>query len=158
MKQTEKWAKQNSSDVIWWKQEPIEERGVIFSFDQVKEYNMLRDYPGKLTFMQKETFDRENPFWQNYFEQLRTRDTNSPVDIHQVARMDSFQYMPYYLRNSDWYYKDRETGENMPTDIAPEKARLSLEIANGYYDAHTHILYLGYIPYGWGIRMDEVYV
>ena len=38
MKQTEKWAKQNSSDVIWWKQEPIEERGVIFSFDQVKEH------------------------------------------------------------------------------------------------------------------------
>ena len=40
----------------------------LFSFDQVKVYNLFADYPDKLSKEEKEIFDRENPFWRDFFE------------------------------------------------------------------------------------------
>ena len=61
------WHKHNFSDVIWWKDTPGRIGLWIFSFDKKKEFNMFADYPWKLTKEQKEIFDRENPFWANFF-------------------------------------------------------------------------------------------
>lgn len=61
------WYKHKSSDVIWWKDTPGRIGLWIFSFDKKKEFNMFADYPWKLTKEQKEIFDRENPFWVNFF-------------------------------------------------------------------------------------------
>ena len=36
--------------------------------DKVKVYNLFRDYPDKLTEEEKALFDRENPFWAEYFK------------------------------------------------------------------------------------------
>lgn len=56
-------------DKIWWvdNMEAIGE--FLFSFDKKKVFNLFEDYPDKLTPEQKELFDRENPFWKDFFRQ-----------------------------------------------------------------------------------------
>lgn len=39
----------------------------LFTFDGKEIFNMYEDYPYKLTKEQKEIFDKENPFWADYF-------------------------------------------------------------------------------------------
>ena len=62
------WYKENENDKVWWldnRGDAIGER--IFSFDKKKTYNLFADYPHKLSAKQKEVFDKENPFWADYF-------------------------------------------------------------------------------------------
>lgn len=61
-----KFIKNNESDGIWWVD--TEAIGVWeFSFDKKTIFNMFRDYPYKLTPKQKAIFDKENPYWANFF-------------------------------------------------------------------------------------------
>ena len=39
----------------------------LFSFDKKKIYNLFADYPHNLTTEEKEIFDKENPFWKDFF-------------------------------------------------------------------------------------------
>lgn len=63
------WYKEEETDTIMW----LDHRGEIFgqhifSFDGGKtQFNMFRDYPWKLTPEQKEIFDKEQPFWADFF-------------------------------------------------------------------------------------------
>lgn len=41
---------------------------ILFSFDKKKIYNLWTDYPNKFTKEEKEIFDKENPFWANFFK------------------------------------------------------------------------------------------
>ena len=60
--------KHDPDDLIWWVEYPMPKDGEwLFSFDKEKIFNMFSDYPWKLTPEQKEIFDRENPFWKNFF-------------------------------------------------------------------------------------------
>ena len=61
------WYKNDPSDAIWWKDTPDGIGEWIFSFDKKTEFNMFRDYPNRLTKEQKEIFDKENPYWKNFF-------------------------------------------------------------------------------------------
>lgn len=38
-----------------------------FTFDKKKIFNLFADYPWKLTAGQKEIFDKENPYWVEFF-------------------------------------------------------------------------------------------
>ena len=62
-----KFYKREKKDQIWW----VDNRDEIgvweFSFDKKTIFNMFRDYPWKLTPEQKEIFDKENPFWAEFF-------------------------------------------------------------------------------------------
>lgn len=59
--------KENETDLIWWVDDP-ETKGVwLFSFDKKTIFNLFEDYPHKLTPEQKEVFDRENPYWAEFF-------------------------------------------------------------------------------------------
>ena len=61
------WYKDEDWHQIWWL-EVLNEKGLfLFSFDQVKIYNLFEDYPDRMTAEEVEIFDRENPYWQDFF-------------------------------------------------------------------------------------------
>lgn len=61
--------KENPTDKIWWVID-LEHRigSHLFSFDKKVIFNLFEDYPHNLTDEQKETFDKENPYWANFFK------------------------------------------------------------------------------------------
>lgn len=52
---------------IWWVANNDTIGEWLFSFDKKTIFNMFRDYPWKLTPEQKEIFDKENPYWADFF-------------------------------------------------------------------------------------------
>lgn len=60
--------KQKETDSIWWVDNPDKIGVFLFSFDKKKTFNLFQDYPWKLTAEQKEVFDKENPYWANFFK------------------------------------------------------------------------------------------
>lgn len=60
--------KENPTNKIWWIDNPDEKGVWLFSFDQKTVFNLFADYPYKLTPEQKAIFDRENPYWAEYFK------------------------------------------------------------------------------------------
>lgn len=67
MEQSSKFYKENESDKIWWLDNQEVKGEFVFSFDRKKLFNLFADYPHKLTKEQKAIFDKENPFWADYF-------------------------------------------------------------------------------------------
>jgi hypothetical protein len=68
VEQSNKFYKNNPSDVIWWVENSDTIGEWLFSFDKETIFNMFADYPDKLTSEQKEIFDKENPFWADFFK------------------------------------------------------------------------------------------
>lgn len=68
MAQSNKFYKNNPTDVIWWVDDPESVGEWLFSFDKKKIFNMFADYPHELTPEQKEIFDSENPNWADFFK------------------------------------------------------------------------------------------
>lgn len=67
MEQSNKFYKENPDDIIWWV-DTFDRVGVFeFSFDKKRIFNMFRDYPNELTKEEKEIFDKENPYWAEFF-------------------------------------------------------------------------------------------
>lgn len=65
---SDNWYKNQKMDIIWWLNNAAEVKGeFVFSFDRKTSFNMFHDYPWKLTKEQKEIFDKENPFWADFF-------------------------------------------------------------------------------------------
>jgi hypothetical protein len=60
--------KNNPTNVIWWVDNPETVGEWLFSFDKKQVLNMFRDYPHRLTPEQKEIFDKENPYWADFFK------------------------------------------------------------------------------------------
>lgn len=59
--------KKNEKDKIWWV-ENLDSRGeLLISFDKKKIFNLFEDYPNNLTKEQIEIFDKENPYWRDFF-------------------------------------------------------------------------------------------
>lgn len=64
--ESSKFYKQNEGDTIWWVHTDVK-GDWLFSFDRKTIFNMFQDYPYKLTPEQKAIFDRENPYWADFF-------------------------------------------------------------------------------------------
>lgn len=60
--------KGNETDIISWIDniEVVGER--LFTFDGVKMYNLFADYPHNLSKEEKAIFDKENPYWRDFFK------------------------------------------------------------------------------------------
>lgn len=62
-----RFVKRNKNDIVLWLDGPGVKGDMVFSFDGVKRYNLFEDYPQALTLEEKAIFDRENPFWAEFF-------------------------------------------------------------------------------------------
>lgn len=60
--------KNNETDVIWWMDNFDKKGEWLFSFDKRNVFNLFADYPYNLTKRQKEIFDKENPYWRDFFK------------------------------------------------------------------------------------------
>jgi hypothetical protein len=69
--QSSKFYKENPNDSVWWVDTSDREGEFLFSFDGKTIFNLFRDYPHKLTPEQKKVFDKENPFWKDFFSDRR---------------------------------------------------------------------------------------
>lgn len=67
MAQSSDFYKNNPGDKIWWVNNPDTVGEWLFSFDKKKVFNMFADYPHNLTAEQKAIFDKENPYWKEFF-------------------------------------------------------------------------------------------
>ena len=67
------YKKNSPSDKVWWVSEYSDDGDLsvgplLISFDKKKIFNLFQDYPHALTKEQKELFDKENPYWKNFFK------------------------------------------------------------------------------------------
>lgn len=60
--------KENPNDKIWWVEVTDQKGYRPFSFDKKKIYSLFADYPHNMTAEEVEIFDKENPFWANFFK------------------------------------------------------------------------------------------
>lgn len=67
MEQLKKLFKNSPTDKIWWVDTSDSCGEFVFTFDKKTYFNMFADYPGKLTPEQRKIFDKENPFWAEFF-------------------------------------------------------------------------------------------
>lgn len=68
MKNNNHWYKENETDRVWWVDNPDAKGVWLFSFDRETVFNLFEDYPYKLTPEQKAVFDKENPYWAEFFK------------------------------------------------------------------------------------------
>ena len=64
--------KNNDTDTIWWVDDTEHVGLFLFSFDKKRVFNLFRDYPDELSPEQLETFNRENPYWKEFFRDRLT--------------------------------------------------------------------------------------
>ena len=112
--------KKKKSDIIWWEKEDSGQHK--FTFDKETVFDLMTDYPHKLTPQQKEIFDQENPYWKTYFQKKNAEagsDDDSP-EIRYVDDITPEEYMK--LRNDVGWMQ-----------FPMEQARACIE--NAYYIA-----------------------
>jgi hypothetical protein len=59
--------KKKKADIIWWVENFDTKGEHLFSFDKKKIYNLFLDYPHNLSKEEVETFNKENPYWRDFF-------------------------------------------------------------------------------------------
>ncbi len=67
-REEELFQKNKRSEKIWWVDNYDIEGEWEFSFDKKTIFNMFADYPHELTKEQVELFDKENPYWADFFK------------------------------------------------------------------------------------------
>ena len=60
--------KEKKTDKVWWVDNCDTKGEYLFTFDKKKLYNLFADYPDKLTVEEWMTFNAENPYWVEFFE------------------------------------------------------------------------------------------
>ena len=60
--------KNNKNDTIFWVDKVDSIGEFLFSFDKKKIYNLFADYPHNLTAEEKRIFDKEKPYWKEFFK------------------------------------------------------------------------------------------
>lgn len=75
--------KKNDVDKIWWVDNKEQVGEHLFSFDKKKIYNLFKDYPYELSNEEKEIFDKENPYWADFFKDRKKIENNNPNSIKE---------------------------------------------------------------------------
>ena len=61
--------KKNKGDTIWSVHHKGRVGELLFSFDKKTLLNLWTDYPENFTPEQKKIFDKEQPYWANFFKE-----------------------------------------------------------------------------------------
>ena len=61
--------KESDGDVIFWVHNNQFMGEHLFSFDKEKIYNLFADYPHNLTTEERAIFDKETPYWKEFFKE-----------------------------------------------------------------------------------------
>ncbi len=72
-KNIDNWHKKKETDLVWWLDNSDKVGEHVFSFDKKIRFNLFKDYPYKLTPEQKEIFDKENPYWADFFRDRKLK-------------------------------------------------------------------------------------
>ena len=75
---SDKFYKENPDDAIWKVATPGVKGQFLFSFDKKKIFNIFEDYPWKLTAEQKRIFDKQFPYWAEFFRGRSTTKDETP--------------------------------------------------------------------------------
>lgn len=70
MSDKKEFYKEDETNKVWWLNNFDKIGEFVFSFDKVKTFNLFADYPDKLTKEEKAIFDKENPFWAEFFSSV----------------------------------------------------------------------------------------
>ena len=65
--------KNDEKDTIYWVDNPDVCGEFLFSFDKKKIYNLFADYPHNMTAREVRIFDKENPFWADFFKDRKVK-------------------------------------------------------------------------------------
>lgn len=60
--------KEDEKANVWWVEKLDTVGEFLFSFDRKKIYNLFADYPHNLTEEEVKVFDKENPYWAEFFK------------------------------------------------------------------------------------------
>lgn len=60
--------KEHNSDKVLWVDNFDKKGEHLFTFDKKKIYNLFADYPHNMTKEEVEIFDKENPYWADFFK------------------------------------------------------------------------------------------
>lgn len=60
--------KNNDTDIIYWVDNVDSIGEHLFTFDKKHLFNLFADYPHNLTPKQRAIFDKENPYWADFFK------------------------------------------------------------------------------------------
>ena len=63
--------KNKETDTVYWVDNPERIGEHLFTFDKRKIYNLFADYPRGMTKEEIAIFDKENPFWADFFKDRR---------------------------------------------------------------------------------------
>lgn len=67
------YTRESPNSKVWWLANYDVDGEFVISFDKKHNLNLFADYPYKFTKEQKEIFDKEYPFWADFFK-WRTND------------------------------------------------------------------------------------
>lgn len=72
--------KDKITNKTWW----VDNRGVkgemLFTFDKKKIYNLFRDYPYELSSEEIDVFDKENPYWADFFKDRKQSSEDTELE------------------------------------------------------------------------------
>ena len=65
--------KENDGDKTWWVDTSWFAKGLmLITFNKKKFYNLFKDYPHNMSSEEVEIFDKENPFWRDFFSDRKS--------------------------------------------------------------------------------------
>lgn len=80
--------KDNPTDKVFWVDNPDTKGEFLFSFDKKKIYNLFADYPHNLSKEEKKIFDKENPYWVEFFKERMF-----PKSVIKCAEENGFEHI-----------------------------------------------------------------
>jgi len=85
--------KENKGDKVSWVEKSDTIGEFLFTFDMKKVYNLFGDYPNKLSVEEWITFNKENPYWENFFKESNVRYAmEHEEELDKIGREDLIKH------------------------------------------------------------------